>query len=63
MSMTEKMTSYIGTLIMVIIVLLVFFYIINYFTGGKLVRLLVCGVLFWLPFGTSVAEHCAAIPV
>jgi uncharacterized membrane protein YccC len=61
--MFERMTEFIGTLIVVLIVLLITFFLINHFTGGKLVRLLVCGILFWIPFGAAASMYCYAIPV
>ncbi len=61
--MFESITEFIGTLIIVIIVLLIFFFLINHVTGGKLVRMIVCSVLFWVPFGAAAAQHCYAIPV
>jgi len=63
MSMEEQITSHIGVIIIVIVVLIFIFYILNSFTEGGLVRAVVCGVLFWLPFGAAVAKHCRAIPV
>jgi hypothetical protein len=61
--MEEKVIFFVGTFIIIIIVLLAFFYIINHFTGGKLVRLLVCSILFWVPFGAAAAQYCQVIPV
>jgi len=63
MTMEEELTSHIGIIFIVIIVLVVFLVILNHLTEGGLVRLLVCGLLFWVPFGASVAQHCRAIPV
>jgi hypothetical protein len=63
MAMTEKMIFWVATFIVVIIVLLALFFIINHFTGGKLVRLLVCSILFWVPFGAAATQYCGAIPV
>ncbi len=63
MSMTEKMTTFIGAVIISLIVIVIFFYVINHYTGGKLVQFLVCGALFWIPFGAAAATHCHAIPV
>jgi hypothetical protein len=57
------MTEFIGTLIVVLIVLLLFFFLINHFTGGRLVKEIVCSVLFWIPFGAAAATYCRFIPV
>jgi len=63
LKMFHSLTEFIGAFIVVLIVLLIAFFLINHFTGGKLVRTLVCSVLFWIPFGAAAAQHCYAIPV
>jgi len=62
-AITEEMTSHIGTIIVVLVCLVIMFFLINYFTAGKLVRLLVCGIAFWIPFGSAIGQYCQAIPV
>jgi len=61
--MIHNLTEYVGAFIVVLIVLLIFFFLINNFTGGKLVKTLVCSILFWIPFGAASAMNCYAIPV
>jgi predicted RND superfamily exporter protein len=62
-AITEEMTSHIGTIVIILLCLIIFFYLINNFTGGKLVRLIVCSIAFWLPFGAALGIYCQAIPV
>jgi uncharacterized membrane protein YccC len=63
MSVTEHLVSNIGTLIVMLVCLVIMFFLINYFTGGELVKLIVCGVAFWIPFGSALGMYCQAIPV
>ena len=63
MAIEEELTSNVGAIIIVLIILIVFFYLINSITDGALVRVIVCGALFWIPFGGSIAQYCRAIPV
>jgi hypothetical protein len=63
MSMTEEITGNIGTLIIMLLCLVIMFFLINQFTGGALVRLIVCGIAFWIPFGSAMSMYCQAIPV
>ncbi len=61
--MFQSMTEFIGALIVILICIFLIFFLLNHFTGGKLVRTLVCSVLFWVPFGAAAAQYCYAIPV
>lgn len=61
--MIERMTEFVGATIIVIIVLIVFFILLNHFTGGKLVKYMVCSILFWIPFGAASSMYCYAIPI
>ena len=61
--MEEKLVFYVATFIVIFIVLILFLYLINHFTGGRLVRQLVCSIMFWIPFGTAASQYCTAIPV
>ncbi len=63
MSIEEELSSNVGSIIIVIVVLIAFFVLINSITDGGLVRMIVCGVTFWIPFGASVSQYCRAIPV
>ncbi|OGI12421.1 hypothetical protein A3K64_01155 [Candidatus Micrarchaeota archaeon RBG_16_36_9] len=63
MTMEHQVTEFIGATIVVLIVLIVFFILLDNFTGGKLVRFLVCNILFWLPFGAASSMYCYVIPV
>jgi len=61
--MSERMVIFVGSLIVMLVVLVVSFFLINHFTGGKLVKFLVCNALFWVPFGAAASVYCHAIPV
>lgn len=61
--MIHTMTEFIGAFIIFLIVLLIVFFLLNYFTGGSLVKTLVCSILFWIPFGAASAMNCYAIPI
>ncbi len=59
------MINIIVTVIIVIICLLVFAFIIEPIYGSSFVRDTVCGILFWIPFGSlfrQLTHGCAIIP-
>lgn len=57
------------TLLLIIVILLVlgvFILILHQLTGGRLVRTIICGALFWIPLGglaSALTQGCTAIPV
>lgn len=66
MEMSEHLTSVIIIMIIVLIGLIVFVFVIDpIFFGGTTVRNIVCGALFWIPFGNifnALTHGCAIIP-
>lgn len=61
--MIHTMTEYVGAFIVALVSILIIFFLIDHFTGGKLIKTLVCATLFWVPFGAASAMNCYAIPV
>jgi len=65
MEMSEHMTAIVIVLIVILISLIVFVFIIQPIFGGEAVRKIVCGALFWIPFGNilrALTHGCAIIP-
>ncbi|MFH1474117.1 MAG: hypothetical protein ABIE55_04495 [Candidatus Aenigmatarchaeota archaeon] len=66
MDMTEHLTSVIVVMVIVLIGLVVFVFLIDpIFFGGTFVRKIVCGAMFWIPFGNifkALTHGCAIIP-
>lgn len=63
--MEEHLTNTIVVIIFVIICLAVFIYIFNLVYGLGSVRKVICGALFWLPFGSiiiALTHGCAIVP-
>ena len=63
MTMTEEQQSFVGRIIILVIVIVAFVMVFNHFTGGKLVRFLVTNILFWMPFQTLTSTYAHTIPV
>jgi len=66
MEITEQMLKMVMVLILIIIGFTIFIFLIDSFTGGKVVRWIVCGILFWVPLGpmfSAVSQGCGAIPM
>jgi hypothetical protein len=63
--MEEHLTNTIAIMIVVLICLVIFVYIFQLVYGTGSVRKVICGALFWLPFGSIMAgltHGCAIIP-
>jgi dolichyl-phosphate-mannose--protein O-mannosyl transferase len=63
--MEEHLTNTIVVIIFVIICLAIFVYIFQLVYGTGSVRKVICGALFWLPFGsiiTALTHGCAIVP-
>ncbi len=63
--MSRHLFAAIFALIIVFICLVVFALLIEPVYGSAIVRKITCGILFWVPFGstlTQVTHGCAIIP-
>jgi hypothetical protein len=66
MNITEQLVKYVGVLIIVLIGILIIIYLYDQLTGANVVKLMVCGALYMIPFFgslfTTLTQACAAIP-
>jgi len=65
MEIAEQVPKYVGYLILVIIGIILFIFLLDKLTGGNLVKSIVCGALYLIPFGsvtTALTQGCTAIP-
>jgi hypothetical protein len=65
MNITEQLVKYVGVLIIVLIGILIIIYLYDQLTGANVVKLMVCGALYMIPFFGSLftlTQACAAIP-
>ena len=65
MEISEQVIKYVAILIMVIGGILLFIYLLDNITGGHLVKSIICGALYLIPFGslfTALTQACIAIP-
>jgi len=65
MGMSEHLIATIIILIIVLVGLIVYVFVIQPIFGGESVRKIVCGALFWIPFGNVVralTHGCSVIP-
>jgi len=65
MEISEQLTKYVGILILVIVGILIFIFLLDKMIGGHLVKSIICGALYLIPFGsifTSLTQACIAIP-
>ena len=63
--MEEKSTNFVMLLIIALVGFVVFLLLFDSMLGGKIVRNIVCGILFWIPgaaSGLALTQGCAAIP-
>lgn len=63
--MEEHLTNTIAVIIIVLVCLVVFIYIFQLVYGTGSVRKVICGALFWIPFGsvlTALTDGCAIVP-
>lgn len=65
MEIAEQLSKWAAILILVVIGLLIMFFLLNQLTGGLVVRFIVCGMMYMIPFGstlTTLTQGCAALP-
>jgi hypothetical protein len=63
--MEEHLTNTIVVIIIVLVCLIVFTFIFQMVYGTGSVRKIICGALFWLPFGSIISaltHGCAIVP-
>jgi hypothetical protein len=63
--MEEKMINMLIVVIIVLVCLVVFALIFQMVYGTGSVRKIICGALFWIPFGsilTALTHGCAIVP-
>jgi glycopeptide antibiotics resistance protein len=63
--MQENLTNMLLVILIVLVSLTVFILIFQLVYGGDSVRKIVCGALFWLPFGSilsALTHGCAIVP-
>ncbi len=57
--------DFVVMLLLIIIGFVIFVLLMDQFLGGKLIRRIICGILFWIPGAASalaLSQGCAAIP-
>lgn len=62
----EKLPKFVVVFVIILIVLFLFIFILDQITGAGIVRRMVCGTLFWVPFGNIyryLIGGCEVIPV
>jgi len=65
MEISEQVTKYAPYLILIFMGLLITIYLLDQLTGGHLVKSIICGALYLIPFGslfTALTQACIAIP-
>lgn len=66
MAIEEETIKQVALVLLIILCVVISIIVLNALTGGRLVRSIVCGALFWMPLGalaTAMTQGCAAIPV
>jgi hypothetical protein len=65
MEMSNKLFTIILAIIIIVILLIVIAFLLESVYGSDFVKKIVCGMLYWIPFGsifTELAKSCALIP-
>jgi hypothetical protein len=66
MDIGEELPKWVMILVLVIIGIFLFIFLLDSITKAGIARTMVCGALYWIPFG-SMYQHliggCGAVPV